>query len=124
VPDGPQGYALHVSGDVTETGGPTAAPGDLKTPPRIALAQNRPNPFETGTAIRFAIPERNEVTLSVFDIAGRKVRSLVEGPLDAGEYTVTWNGRDLAGEPVAAGIYFYRLQGARFEKTRKMVVLR
>jgi hypothetical protein len=123
VPDGPQGYALHISGDVLQ---PTAA-GTSPLPEATAdrfLAQNKPNPFSMTTMIRFSLPERNEVNLSVFDVSGRRIQTLLQGEIEAGEYSVTWNGRDLLGQRVAAGIYLYRLEGSGIDATRKLVVVR
>lgn len=123
VPDGPQGYALHVSGDVEEqiaVGTPLREPTANR---EFRLAQNLPNPFTGNTQIGFALPRPLEISLGVFDISGRHIRTLSEGTLPAGEYTVSWDGRDESGEEVASGIYFYRLEGDGLEETRKMVVL-
>ena len=125
VNSGTQGYALHISGNVAENNGAVdVAVVNGRVPSQVSLAQNRPNPFDASTSMRFALPTRNEVSLSVFDITGRRVQSLLEGTFEAGEYTVDWDGRDFEGAKVAAGIYFYRLEGENFEQTRKMVVLR
>jgi len=126
VADGPQGYALHVSGDVQESAGAVGVDvvSRLGSGDTVRLAQNNPNPFRSSTAIRFALPSRNAVVLSVFDIAGRRVQTLAEGTLEPGEYTVSWDGRDYTGEPVVAGIYFYRLEGEGIDETRKLVLMR
>jgi hypothetical protein len=126
IPDGPQGYALHVSGDVEETN-PVVGVQLARLLPLAgepSLGQNNPNPFSGSTTIRFHLPVRNEVELSVFDIGGRRLQTLASGTLEAGDYTVHWDGRDETGEKVAAGIYFYRLEGSEVDETRKMVVLR
>lgn len=91
-----------------------------------ALSQNYPNPFNPGTTIRFSIERRAHVTLRIYDAAGRLVRTLVDElrvPRENG-YTVEWNGRNDAGQPVASGIYFCRVTAGDFRQTRKMVVLR
>ncbi|MGQ0723369.1 MAG: FlgD immunoglobulin-like domain containing protein [Candidatus Eiseniibacteriota bacterium] len=90
----------------------------------VHLSQNDPNPFAEATEIRFALGERALVSLGVFDISGRRVRTLAEGILDAGEHSASWDGRDFLGEAVSAGIYFYRLEGEGIDETRKLVVLR
>jgi hypothetical protein len=123
VPSGLQGYALHISGDVQEMIGTGVEAFAAAPPDGRLLAQNEPNPFAAGTAIRYSLPTRNVIELTVFDITGRRIRTLAAGPLDAGEYRVNWDARDSAGESVAAGIYFYRLQGEGVDETRKMVVL-
>jgi flagellar hook assembly protein FlgD len=92
--------------------------------PDRMLAQNHPNPFGSSTRIRFALPAANEVTLAVYDIAGRLVRTLAQGPMNAGDYALHWDGRDERGDDVTAGIYFYRLEGTGIDETRKMVLLR
>ncbi|MGH2570667.1 MAG: S8 family serine peptidase, partial [bacterium] len=123
VPRGPQGFALHISGDVEATVG-TDARVVAGIPGGGLLTQNEPNPFAAATDIRYSLPERNDVDLAVFDIAGRRVRTLAAGRLDAGSYRVRWDARDEKGVRVAPGIYFYRLEGGGIEETRKMVVIR
>jgi subtilisin family serine protease len=125
VPDGPQGYALHVSGIVSETGSPTdVGPNRIASDPgETTLVQNHPNPFVTSTSIRFAVARHEELTVSVFDIGGRRIRMLATGPFEPGEYTVSWDARDDRGERVSAGIYFARLEGLDIDDTRKMVLL-
>lgn len=63
------------------------------------------------------------VTLRIYDVSGRLVRTLVEGPQEAGQKTVTWNGRDDRGRNVASGVYFYRLQAPGYRKTLKMILV-
>ncbi len=87
------------------------------------LAQNHPNPFRSSTAISFRLPEPGDYTLAVFDVAGRLVRRY-EGYGSAGETTVSWDGRDAAGQAVAPGIYYYRVTSTGFEETRKALVMR
>ncbi|MBZ0266875.1 T9SS type A sorting domain-containing protein [bacterium] len=87
------------------------------------LAQNEPNPFGAGTRIRFQLPSATPVSLRVMDVTGRTVRTLFTGPREAGSHTVSWDGRDEARNPVAAGVYFYRLQTDRGSETRRMVKL-
>jgi len=125
VPDGPQGYALHVSGSVAETVSATDAGTNriAAGPQETTLVQNQPNPFATATSIRFAVAQHEELTVSVFDIGGRRIRVLAAGPFDPGEYTVSWDARDDRGEKVSAGIYFARLEGLGIDETRKMVLL-
>jgi len=87
------------------------------------LAQNEPNPFGAGTRIRFQLPSSTPVSLRVLDVTGRTVRTLFSGPREAGSHSVSWDGRDEARNPVAAGVYFYRLQTDRGSETRRMVKL-
>jgi hypothetical protein len=124
VPRGPQGFAIHVSGDVQATVGTDARVVAGLPDSGQLLAQNEPNPFVAATDIRYSVAERNDVDLAVFDIAGRRVRTLVAGTVDAGRYRVRWDARDERGDRVAPGIYFYRLEGRGIDETRKMVVIR
>lgn len=94
------------------------------TPASFRLLQNYPNPFNPGTVVRFVLPHAAPVRLSVFDMAGRHVRTLVIGGVSAGIQEVMWDGKDDAGQPVASGIYLYRLQAGQFSQVRKMLLLR
>lgn len=93
-------------------------------PLAFALAQNQPNPFSPATRIDFALPTKSHVSLGVFDVGGRHVRTLAQGPRDAGRYSVQWDGKDSGGNKVAAGVYFYRLSAGKESLTRKMTVLK
>lgn len=92
---------------------------------RLSIKQNSPNPFATSTEIAFNVPaSREPASLTVYDVAGRRVVTLVDGHLDAGPYTAAWNGEDSHGHRVAPGIYFCRLVMAGESVERKMIVLR
>jgi hypothetical protein len=93
-------------------------------PAAFQLEQNYPNPFNPTTSIRFSIPEAATVQLTVYDINGREVRSLVSGSLQAGEHQIQWDATGNNGTAVASGIYIYRLQAGSFVQTRKMTLLR
>jgi hypothetical protein len=93
-------------------------------PSLASLEQNAPNPFGPSTCIRFSILEPGPVRLSVYDVAGRLVATLVDEPREAGEHEAIWDGRDRRGEPVAAGIYFCRLKHPGATESRAMVLLR
>ena len=90
----------------------------------LTLRQNRPNPFNPSTRISFFLPSAGEVRLEIYDVQGRFVRRLVEGPFGAGDHEVSWDGLDRAGRPVDSGVYFYRLQYGKEQISRKMVLLR
>jgi len=90
---------------------------------RFALSQNLPNPVRRSTAIRFALSERREVRLEVFDVGGRLVRTLANGVMPAGAHTRSWNGTNERGRRVASGVYLYRLVSGRDVAQRKMIVL-
>ncbi len=92
--------------------------------PNAFLLQNHPNPFNPATQITFGLPEMTSVSLVVYDLFGRSVKTLVNELKAAGTHTVQWNGTDHSGKPVSSGIYFYRLQAGEFQQVRKMLVLR
>jgi hypothetical protein len=105
--------------------GTTTAVAKPAIPTTYALHQNHPNPFNPTTTIRYDVPVGGgNVTLRIYDVNGRLVRTLVEGRRPAGQLAVTWDGRDNKGNPVATGAYFYRVRAKRFEQTRKMVLLK
>jgi hypothetical protein len=99
-------------------------------PLRFALHHNYPNPFRATTRFRFDLAEGSAVSAGVYDVQGRKVRSLTEDTFPQGRYEQAWDGRDAHGRPVAKGVYFYKLtvrglsDGARFDATRKVIVVR
>ena len=97
---------------------------DPEIPLSFVLHQNVPNPFNPSTTIRFGIDVAGRVTLRIYDVAGRLVKELVNDYRAADRYEEVWDGRDNRGNPVASGVYFYSLETGRFEKTRKMLLLR
>jgi len=88
------------------------------------LEQNQPNPFTTETRISYVIPDKTQVSLKVYGINGSLICTLQNGSQQAGSYTVTWDGRNDAGQQVSSGVYFYQLKTQDFESTRKMFILR
>ncbi|MFQ5607858.1 MAG: FlgD immunoglobulin-like domain containing protein [Candidatus Zixiibacteriota bacterium] len=93
-------------------------------PNTFVLDQNYPNPFNPSTKISFTITARDRVSLEVYNMAGRKVRILVNQDLPAGAHIVEWDGRDDTGESVASGIYLYRLMAGKRSAARKMTLLK
>jgi hypothetical protein len=90
-----------------------------------SLFQNVPNPFNPGTTIRFEVPAAGGlISLRVYDVRGRLIRTLVDGPATGGVQSAVWDGRDGQGKPAASGIYFYRLEATGFTQTRKMILLK
>ncbi|NKB68383.1 MAG: T9SS type A sorting domain-containing protein [Candidatus Latescibacteria bacterium] len=94
------------------------------TPAAFTLAANYPNPFNSQTAIRFGLPFKSQVLLSVYNSAGQKLIDLVDAELAAGPHSIHWNGRDEAGGDLASGVYLYRLQSGGNSATRKLLLLR
>ncbi|UCH83084.1 MAG: T9SS type A sorting domain-containing protein [Candidatus Latescibacterota bacterium] len=88
------------------------------------LAQNSPNPFNPSTTIRYFVPAQGRVSLVVYDVKGRAVRTLVNGNVSAGDHVVEWNGLNDSGERAASGIYFCRLIAAHDIHVKKMVLLK
>lgn len=90
------------------------------------LDPNYPNPFNPVTTIRYGVREQSHVSLRVYNVAAQLVKTLVDEtrtPLTGG-YVARWDGTSNAGEPVASGVYFYRLVTKEFTKTRRMVLLK
>ena len=88
-------------------------------PDAFALNQNYPNPFNPSTQISFSLPNAENVSLSVFNVLGQKVITLVDGHMDAGNHVVEFDGSALA-----SGMYFYRINTESFSETKKMVMLK
>ncbi|MBN2410767.1 T9SS type A sorting domain-containing protein [candidate division KSB1 bacterium] len=93
-------------------------------PAQFRLAQNYPNPFNPSTTIQYELPEPSYVTLNIYNIAGQKVITLVDAAQKAGSYRVSWNGLDLSGRAVSAGVYFVRISTKNYSATKKMVLVR
>ncbi len=99
--------------------------GDQGLPTVFSLAQNFPNPFNPTTTIRYDVPAGGgDVKLSVYDVGGRLVRTLVDGFEMAGRKEVAWQGLNNRGQQVATGVYFYRMVAPGFTETRKMVMMK
>ncbi|MBN1213175.1 MAG: T9SS type A sorting domain-containing protein [candidate division Zixibacteria bacterium] len=92
---------------------------EVVMPEEFSLFQNYPNPFNPTTNIKFTLPEVSSVELSIYNIMGQKVATLINGELSAGEHDVSWNASGYA-----SGIYFYRLQTSEFTETKKMILLK
>lgn len=105
-------------------GNATSVGSAVPTAVRARLMPNRPNPFNPTTEIRFSVARRGEADLSVFDVAGRLVATLVEERLDAGEHAVSWDGRMATGNAAVSGTYFVRLSSAGEVTTRKILLVR
>ena len=104
---------------------PTDAPVDLAAPSRFELGAPRPNPSGAATSIQYAVPPGSgKVSIAIYDIAGRHVRTLVQGVLPVGRYVANWDSRDDAGARVASGVYFYRMDADAFSQVRKVTILK
>jgi len=96
----------------------------LSRPGNLILFQNIPNPFHAETIIRFELPREEWIRLTVYNMIGRQVRVLLNEKKEAGQYTVTWDGRDENGNPLGNGIYFYQISTGKTSSIRKAILLR
>ena len=93
-------------------------------PVEFALHENYPNPFNPTTTLRFDLPEVSDITLTIYNMLGQKVRTFNYQNTSAGYHSVKWNATNDYGDPLGAGVYLYQLQTKDFVKTRKMVLLK
>jgi hypothetical protein len=117
-----KGYLFIFSGIVDTT--PADEPEELLPEKYNILEQNYPNPFNEGTMIDFELSRAGHIELAVFNILGEEVARLVNGRLERGEHSITWNGRDDAGRILPSGMYLYRLSTRTGSHTRKMLYLK
>ena len=97
---------------------------EIEMPTEFELVQNHPNPFNPVTTINFSIPEQSFITLNVFDLSGRLVKTLWNSQMNVGHHSVNWNGVDAYGNEVSAGIYIYTLEGKDLFISRKMFLIK
>ncbi|WP_456426599.1 FG-GAP-like repeat-containing protein [Rhodocaloribacter sp.] len=102
---------------------PLAGP-EAETPSGFALGENYPNPFNPTTTITYRLGARTDVMLAVYDVLGRRVRTLATGVRTAGTHRVAWDGRNDAGAAVPSGMYFYRLDAGAFSRSRAMMLVK
>ncbi len=88
------------------------------------LFQNSPNPFNPTTTIKFYIPNTSDITIKIYDILGREVKTLINQQTTSGYHIVYWNGEDSGGKAVSSGVYLYRLTAGNYSETRKMNLLK
>jgi C1A family cysteine protease len=103
---------------------PTGAEDGPEVASAVRLDPVRPNPFNPRARISFALPEAGPVNLAVYDVTGRLVAVLAQGPHDAGPHALVWHGKDSRGNDVGSGVYFLRLEAGGTVATRKMVMVR
>jgi hypothetical protein len=93
-------------------------------PESYAVHQNYPNPFNPTTQIKYDLPEDAMVNITIYDLMGRSIKSLVNSNQSAGYRSIQWNATNNLGEPVSAGMYIYMIQAGEFRQTKKMVLLK
>jgi hypothetical protein len=111
------------------SGKPVSTVDEYLYKPMISLNQNFPNPFNPETTIGFNVTGSGDssyhtVSISIYNVRGQRVRTLVSAEFPSGEYSVTWNGRDDNGVSVGSGIYLYRLTSSDLVRTRKMILIK
>ena len=90
----------------------------------MQLFPSYPNPFNQSTLIPFQLAASELAQITIYNLAGQRVRQLLDDRLNAGKYTVSWNGLDDMGRPLASGVYLCRLQVGQQERTNKMLLVR
>ena len=103
--------------------GPVSAVA-VTTPSDYSLEQNYPNPFNPETTIRFTLRESGFVSMTIYNMRGQKIRSLVSKQMEAGAHSVVWDGRDENGNIMSSGIYLCTMRVNKFEQTRSLVFMR
>ncbi|MFC1550056.1 FlgD immunoglobulin-like domain containing protein [Candidatus Neomarinimicrobiota bacterium] len=93
-------------------------------PSEFRLQQNFPNPFNPTTTINYQIPSDSQVSITVYDLMGKEVKTIFTGNKQAGHYTVGWDGRNNIGQLVSGGVYLYNIKTSKFTQTRKMILLK
>jgi hypothetical protein len=114
-------YVFHVMRSPTDVETPE---GTEILPDSCWLSQNYPNPFNPHTSIVYHVAQSGQVRISIHNVLGQLINTLIDGPMPAGTFTVDWDAGDLTGRQVASGIYFYRMEIGEFSSTRKMVLVR
>lgn len=113
---------LHVR--LTASGDTLGVPLDKSLPAKFALYPVSPNPFNSSTTIRYALPHQSKLRLSILDLAGRKVAQLLDREEKTGYHSIVWDGKSAEGIPVTSGMYFIRLDTPEFTKVNKMVFVK
>jgi hypothetical protein len=88
------------------------------------LFQNYPNPFNPSTTVKFQVPKTSDVRISIYDMLGQEVRTLIAGEVMRGTYTVDWDGLNDAGVQMSTGTYIYRMTAGEFMQSKKMILLK
>jgi hypothetical protein len=96
----------------------------LAVPMEFALQQNYPNPFNPSTQIQYSLPTDANVTIAIYDLVGRQVRTLVNQQVTAGYHSTLWNATNDMGSSVSAGVYIYTITANDFRDVKKMILLK
>ena len=93
-------------------------------PNSFALDQNYPNPFNPTTNIQYSLQKESYVTVNIYDVVGKQIKTLVNRKQDMGDYSLQWNATNNYGEPISAGMYIYTIRAGKFHSSKKMVLLK
>ena len=93
-------------------------------PSIFSLSQNYPNPFNPVTKLDYNLPLRSRINISIYNVLGQEIKTLVNGVKEYGYHSTTWNGQDNVGRDMASGVYFARISSQDFTKTRKMLLVK
>ena len=101
----------------------------VEIPKEFSVSQNYPNPFNPSTKIIYSVPRSADIQISVFDLMGREIAVLENSRKEVGAYSTIWNSKNISGQTVSSGIYFYRIvakteKGIEFVKTNKMLLVK
>ena len=110
--------------DKTISTGKLSNEGKAKYPEKFGLNHSYPNPFNPVTTITYDLPKKTSVNLSVYNIKGSRIATLINGSEEAGHKKTIWSGTDDFGRSVSAGVYLCRIEAGTFKQTRKMLLLK
>ncbi len=117
--DGGGIYTFEFSGSMVEV-----EESDKEITSLYALEKNYPNPFNPKTTISFSIPKSSKVEISIYNVTGQKIKTLVNANLQKGYHEVIWNGKDEQNNPVPSGIYFYKMESDNFSEIKNAILLK
>ena len=103
---------------------PLTGVGDNVIPSGTVLNANFPNPFNPETSIKFAIASESQVQVEIYNLAGQKVKTLINERMNPGIYCYVWNGKDDSDKSVTSGVYFYKMKAGNYTSTKKMILLK
>jgi photosystem II stability/assembly factor-like uncharacterized protein len=130
IPGGIPGWSVSSNGSISKFSPPVSVGPEPEIPTMFTLSQNYPNPFNPTTTINYALPQQASVSLTIYNILGQEVITLVSDVQPAGYHTAVWNGLNRYGSQVATGVYFYRLEARGsdgsgvFKAIKKMLMLK
>jgi hypothetical protein len=119
-----QDFYIHTYRVMLPTGDDVSLADVTVMPEKFTLHQNYPNPFNPITTLRYELPENSHVNITIYDMLGKEVKTLINQTQDAGYKSVIWNATNDVGAPISSGLYLYTIQVGDFSQTKKMVLLK